>query len=231
MAFDWKTRYPQKVVDGEHAVEMIESGYRVFMTGNCSVPMVLLKALVHRAPKVQNVEIDQVLTFCPADYVSPAMEGHLRVNSMFISENVRPAVNDGRADFTPVFLSEFPNLYRKGILSLDVALLHVSPPDSHGFVSLGVESGMVKTPASQAHLVIAEVNDHMPRVLGDTLLHISQIDYLVPVSYELAEVPMGEPSELSLQIAAHIAPLIEDGATVQTGHRGNSQRRVAGSAR
>jgi len=217
MAFDWKTRYPHKVVDGDRAVEMIESGYRVFMTGNCSVPKVLLKALVRRAPRIQNVEIDQVLTFCPDDYVSPAMEGHLRVNSMFISENVRPAVNDGRADFTPVFLSEFPNLYRKGILSLDVALLHVSPPDAHGFVSLGVESGMVKTPASQAHLVIAEVNDHMPRVLGDTLLHISQIDYLVPVSYELTEVSMGEPSEISLKIASYIAPLIEDGATMQTG--------------
>ncbi|MGD0806367.1 MAG: acetyl-CoA hydrolase/transferase C-terminal domain-containing protein, partial [Anaerolineales bacterium] len=197
--------------------EMIESGYRVFMTGNCSVPKVLLKALVRRAPHIQNVEIDQLLTFCPDDYVSPDMEGHLRINSMFISENVRHAVNDGRADFTPVFLSEFPNLYRKGILSLDVALLHVSPPDAHGFVSLGVESGMVKTPASQAHLVIAEVNDHMPRVLGDTLLHISQIDYLVPVSYELTEISMGEPSELSLKIASYIAPLIEDGATVQAG--------------
>jgi 4-hydroxybutyrate CoA-transferase len=217
MAFDWKTRYPHKVVDGDRAVEMIESGYRVFMTGNCSVPKVLLKALVRRAPHIQNVEIDQLLTFCPDDYVSPDMEGHLRINSMFISENVRHAVNDGRADFTPVFLSEFPNLYRKGILSLDVALLHVSPPDAHGFVSLGVESGMVKTPASQAHLVIAEVNDHMPRVLGDTLLHISQIDYLVPVSYELTEISMGEPSELSLKIASYIAPLIEDGATVQAG--------------
>jgi acetyl-CoA hydrolase len=217
MAFDWKSRYPHKVVDGDRAVEMIESGYRVFLTGNCSVPKVLLKALVRRAPRIQNVEIDQVLTFCPDDYVSPAMEGHLRINSMFISENVRPAVNDGRADFTPVFLSEFPNLYRKGVLSLDVALLHVSPPDSHGFVSLGIESGLVKTPASQAHLVIAEVNDHMPRVLGDTLLHISQIDYLVPVSYELTEVSMGEPSEISLKIASYIAPLIEDGATIQTG--------------
>ncbi len=217
MAFDWKTRYPHKVVDGDRAVEMIESGSRVFMTGNCSVPKVLLKALVRRAPRIQNVEIDQVLTFCPDDYVSPDMEGHLRINSMFISENVRQAVNDGRADFTPVFLSEFPNLYRKGVLSLDVALLHVSPPDSHGFVSLGVESGMVKTPASQAHLVIAEVNDHMPRVLGDTLLHISQIDYLVPVSYELTEISMGEPSELSLKIASYIAPLIEDGATIQAG--------------
>jgi len=217
MAFDWKSRYPHKVVDAEGAVAMIESGYRIFLTGNCSVPKTLLKALVQRAPKLQNVEIDQVLTFCPDDYVAPAMEGHLRINSMFISENVRPAVNDGRADFTPCFLSELPDLYRKGHLSLDVALLHVSPPDSHGFVSLGVESGLVKTPASLAHLVIAEVNDHMPRVLGDTLLHISQIDYLVPVSYELMEVSMGEPSEISLQIASHIAPLIEDGATVQTG--------------
>jgi acetyl-CoA hydrolase len=217
MAFDWKSRYPQKTVDADRAVEAIESGYRVYMTGNCSVPKMLLQALVRRAPRLANVEIDQVLTFCPDDYVSPAMEGHLRVNSMFISENVRDAVNDGRADFTPCFLSELPNLYRKGHLSLDVALLHVSPPDSHGFVSLGVESGLVKTPASLAHLVIAEVNDRMPRVLGDTLLHISHIDYLVPVSYELTEVSMGEPSEISLRIASFIAPLIEDGATVQAG--------------
>jgi 4-hydroxybutyrate CoA-transferase len=217
MFFDWKTRYPQKTVDADRAVEAIENGHRVFLTGNCSVPKTLLAALVRRAPKLHDVTIDQVLTFCPADYVSPAMEGHLRVNSMFISENVRDAVNDGRADFTPCFLSEMPDLYRKGYLSLDVALLHVSPPDSHGFVSLGIETGLVKTPASQAHLVIAEVNDHMPRVLGDTLLHISQIDYLVPASYELSEVSMGEPSEISLRIADHIAPLIEDGATLQTG--------------
>jgi acetyl-CoA hydrolase len=217
MAFDWKSRYPQKTVDGDRAVAAIENGFRIYMTGNCSVPKVLLQALVRRAPHLSNVEIDQVLTFCPDDYVSPAMEGHLRVNSMFISENVRQAVNDGRADFTPCFLSELPNLYRKGHLSLDVALLHVSPPDSHGFVSLGIESGLVKTPASLAHLVIAEVNDHMPRVLGDTLLHISQIDYLVPVSYELTEVSMGEPSEISLRIASFIAPLIEDGATIQAG--------------
>jgi 4-hydroxybutyrate CoA-transferase len=217
MGNDWKSRYPQKTVDAERAVESIENGFRVYLTGNCSVPKTLLQALVRRAPRLTNVEIDQVLTFCPDDYVSPAMEGHLRVNSMFISENVRDAVNDGRADFTPCFLSELPNLYRKGHLTLDVALLHVSPPDAHGFVSLGIESGLVKTPASQAHLVIAEVNDHMPRVLGDTLLHISQIDYLVPVSYELSEVSMGEPSEISLRIAAHIAPLIEDGATIQTG--------------
>jgi 4-hydroxybutyrate CoA-transferase len=217
MLSDWKTRYPHKVVDGDRAVEAIESGYRVYMSGNCSVPKILLEALVRRAPKIQNVEIDQVLTVCPDDYVSPAMAGHLRVNSMFISENVRKAVNDGRADFTPCFLSELPELYRKGILTLDAVMLHVSPPDSHGFVSLGVESGMMKTPTSFAHLVMAEVNERMPRVLGDTLLHISQIDYLVPVNYELSEISMGEPDEISLKIAEYIAPLIEDGATLQAG--------------
>jgi 4-hydroxybutyrate CoA-transferase len=217
MHSDWKTRYPHKVVDGDRAVEMIQSGNRVYMSGNCSVPKVLLEALVRRAPNLQNVEIDQVLTVCPDDYVSPAMQGHLRVNSMFISHNVRDAVNDGRADFTPCFLSELPNLYRLGYLSLDAALLHVSPPDSHGFVSLGVESGLVKTPASFAHLVMAEVNERMPRVLGDTLLHVSKIDYLVPVNYELSEISMGEPDAISLKIAEHIAPLIEDGATLQSG--------------
>src|SRR4030042_1099030 len=169
MYSDWKTRYPHKVVDGDRAVEAIQDGYRVYMSGNCSVPKILLEALVRRAPKIRNVEIDQVLTVCPDDYVSPAMEGHLRVHTMFISENVRQAVNDGRADFTPCFLSELPDLYRKGHLSLAAAMLHVSPPDSHGFVSLGVESGMVKTPASFAHLGMAEVNARMPRALGDPL--------------------------------------------------------------
>jgi 4-hydroxybutyrate CoA-transferase len=217
MDSDWKSRYPQKVVDGDRAAEMIQDGYRVLLSGNCSVPKSMLAALVRRAPKLHNVEIDQVLTVCPDDYVSPAMEGHLRVNSLFISENVRQAVNEGRADFTPCFLSELPNLYRKGLLTLDAAMLHVSPPDSHGFVSLGVESGMVKTPSSFAHLVMAEVNERMPRVLGDTLLHISKIDYLVPVDYELSEIPMGEPGDISLKIAEHIAPLIEDGATLQAG--------------
>jgi 4-hydroxybutyrate CoA-transferase len=217
MHSDWKTRYPQKVVDADRAVSAIENGYRVYLSGNCSVPKQLLAALVRRGPKLSDVTIDQVLTVCPNDYVAPAMEGHVRVNTMFISENVRDAVNDGRADFTPCFLSELPELYRKGALHLDAVLLHVSPPDSHGFVSLGVESGMVKTPAAVAHLVIAEVNQRMPRVLGDTLLHISKIDYLVPTDYELSEIPMGEPDAISQKIADHIAPLIDDGATLQTG--------------
>lgn len=214
---DWKNRYASKVVDADRAAHAIESGYRVYMSGNCSVPRVLLDALVRRAPQLHDVEMDQVLTIGPDHYVKPEMQGHLRVNTMFISENVRLAVNEGRADFTPTFLSEFPLLYRKGILTLDAVLVHVSPPDSHGFVSLGIESGMVKTAASMARIVIAEVNDRMPRVLGDTLLHVSKIEFLVPVSYELAEVPMAKASEINTRIANHIVPLIEDGSTIQAG--------------
>jgi 4-hydroxybutyrate CoA-transferase len=217
MTTDWKTRYASKVVDADQAVRAIESGYRIYMSGNCSVPRALLDALVRRAPQLQDVVIDQVLTIGPEHYVDPEMQGHLRVNTMFISHNVRAAVNDGRADFTPTFLSEFPMLYRKKVLKLDVVLVHVSPPDSHGFVSLGIESGMVKTPASTARVIIAEVNERMPRVLGDTLLHISKIDYLVPVSYELAELPEEPSNDVNDRIAAHIAALIEDGSTIQAG--------------
>jgi acetyl-CoA hydrolase len=217
IANDWKDRYADKVVDADHAVRAITSGDRVYMSGNCSVPRVLLDALVRRAPQLQDVVIDQVLTIGPDHYVSPDMQGHLRVNTMFISNNVRAAVNDGRADFTPTFLSEFPQLYRKKLLILDSVLVHVSPPDSHGFVSLGIEAGMVKTPSSMAKTIIAEVNDRMPRVLGDTLLHVSKIDYMVPVSYELAELPNVDDNEINDRIAGYIVPLIDDGATIQAG--------------
>ncbi|MBZ5589248.1 MAG: hypothetical protein LAO05_11870, partial [Acidobacteriia bacterium] len=133
--------------------------------------------------------IAQVLTIGNADYVSPEMEGHLRVNTLFISDNVRRAVNEGRADFTPCFLSEIPGLFKNGFLPLDVALIHVSPPDEHGFCSFGVEVGVTKTAAPSARIVIAEVNPNMPRTLGDAFIHISKITYAVPVDYELPETP------------------------------------------
>jgi acetyl-CoA hydrolase len=145
------------------------------------------------------------------------MEGHLRVNTLFISPNVRTAVHEGRADFTPVLLSEVPLLFREGHLPLDVVLVQVSPPDEHGFCSLGIEAGLVKTPAQVAKIVIAEVNEQMPRTLGDSFIHFSKIDYAVPVNYPLAELPMGEPNELSMNIGRHIADLIDDGSTMQMG--------------
>jgi len=207
----------KKTVSAEEAVRAIRSGNRVFLTGNASVPQRVMGALVARARELTDVEIVQVLTIGNADYVSPEMEGHLRVNTLFISDNVRQAVNEGRADFTPCFLSEIPGLFKNGFLPLDVALVHVSPPDEHGFCSFGVEVGVTKTAAQSARIVIAEVNPNMPRTLGDAFIHVSKITYAVPVDYELPETPMGDPSELATRIARHIASLIPDGATLQMG--------------
>ncbi len=216
---DWMKRYEDRVLPVEEAVKHIQSGNRIFLTGNCSVPQMMLRALVDYAPKLQNVEICQALSIGPADYVAPEIEGHLRVNTMFVSANVREAVNQGRADFTPVLLSEFTLLFKHKRLPVDVALIHVSPPDEHGFCSLGIEVGLSKSPAESAGIIIAEVNQQMPRTLGDSFIHISRLNYMVPVDYALPELPMhgGEPTVTNEKIASYIAELIPDGATMQMG--------------
>ena len=213
----WVEQYRSRLTTAEAAVATIRSGERVFLTGNCSVPQKLLGALVARAEQLENVEIVTVLSIGPAPHAEPAMQGHLKINTLFISDNVRSAVQDGRADFTPCLLSEVPLLFRNGQLPLDVALIHVSPPDEHGFCSLGIEAGLIRTPAQVARTVIAEINERMPRTLGDSFIHISKIDYAVPVDYPLAELPMGQANDLSMRIAEHAAGLIEDGSTMQMG--------------
>ena len=216
---NWQATCQSRLTTPDEAVKVIKSGDRVFLTGNASVPLPLLDALVRRAPQLQNVEICHPLTICPADYVAPAMTGHLRINSMFISANVRRAVNEGRADFTPVMLSEFPLLFKNGHLPLDVALIHISPPDANGFCSMGAESGLTISAAEVAKVVIAQVNEQMPRTLGDTAIHIDKIHYIVPCDTPLFEMPMGDDVDQVVveQIAAHIAKLIPDGATMQLG--------------
>lgn len=216
---DFKKLYQSRVVTAEEAVRKINSGDRVFLTGNCSVPQTVLSALVDYAPDLQNVEVVQALSVGPADYVSPDMAGHLRVNTMFVSSNIREAVQAGRADFTPVLLSEFTLLFKNNYLPLDVALVHLSPPDNYGFCSFGVEVGLTKTPAESARIIIAEVNQQMPRTLGDSFIHISNVDYIVPVDYPLVEMPMAgnDSSEVIDRIAGHVAELIPDGATIQMG--------------
>jgi acetyl-CoA hydrolase len=213
----WLSEYKSRITTSEKAVEAIKSGDPVFLTGNCSVPQKLLEAMVERAPQFKDVEVVQVLTVGPAPHADPEMEGHLKINTLFISHNIRHAVNEGRADFTPALLSEVPLLFKNGHLPLDVALIHVSPPDEHGFCSLGIEAGLTKTPAQVAKVVIAEVNERMPRTLGDSFIHFSKIDYAVPVDYPLAELSMGNTTDLSMKIGAHIAELIEDGSTMQMG--------------
>jgi acetyl-CoA hydrolase len=219
MPISWTKIYESKVTTAEEAVRVIKSGDRIFLTGNCSVPQVLMEALVARAPELEGVEICHALTIGSSDYVAPEMEGHIRANSLFIGPNVRKAVQEGRADFTPVLLSEFPLLFSKGILPLDVAFVHLSPPDEHGFCSYGIETGLTKSPAESAKIIIAEINPNMPRCLGDSFIHVSGLDYVVPVDYPLMELPMAEggPTELHTRIAEYIAELIPDGATMQMG--------------
>ncbi len=214
---NWLELYRDRVQTAEQAATQIESHSHIFLTGNCSVPKTVLAALTARAKDLTGVEIVQVLTIGSADYVSPDMAGHLRVNTLFISDNVRAAVNEGRADFTPCFLSEIPDLFKSGSITLDAALIQVSPPDDHGFCSFGVEVGVTKTAAQAAKRVIAEINPRMPRALGDSFIHISKLHTIVPVDYPLPEVNMASADEITERIADHVASLIPDGATLQTG--------------
>ncbi len=214
---DWSGLYEPKKVTADEAVSVLKSGYRIFVSGNCSVPQMVMEALNMRAQELQNLRLIQVLTIGKADYVKPELVPHIRVNSLFISANVRDAVNDGRADFTPVFLSEIPRLFKTGRLPVDVALVQVSPPDKNGYCSYGVEVGVSKPAAESAKIVIAEVNPHMPRTLGDSFIHVSKIDYIVEVDYPLPEVPSSPANETQERIAHHIAELIPDGATMQMG--------------
>jgi 4-hydroxybutyrate CoA-transferase len=216
---NWQVHYQSRITTADEAVKAVKSGDRLFLTGNASVPLQLLAALVARAPELENVEICHPLAICPSDYVAPEMAGHLRINSMFVSANVRKAVNEGRADFTPVMLSEFPLLFKNGHLPLDVAFIHVSPPDQHGFCSMGAESGLTISAAEVAKIVIAQVNEQMPRTLGDTLMHVDRMHHIVPLNCPLTEMAMGDDVDKDVveRIAAHIAGLIPDGATMQLG--------------
>ena len=201
----------------EEAAGSITSGQRIFITGNCSTPIPFVEALARRYEELENVELVQILSIGMREYITPDMSEHIRVNNLFISANMRSAVNSGTADFTPVFLHEIPDLFRHGPLTPDVAVIHVSPPDEHGYCSYGVEVSVSKSAAESAKRVIALINPHMPRTLGDSFIHVSKIDCFVEVDYPLPEVKPLPSSSIQDLIADHIAALIPDGATLQTG--------------
>ncbi len=209
--------YRNKVVSAQEAVQVIQSNQRVYLGGGAGVPQRVLNALVERAPELRNVEIVHVLIFGPAPHLAPALAEHFRLRALFVGDNARAAVHEGRADFVPVFLSEVPGMFRDGSLPLDVALIQVSLPDEHGFCSFGCEVGCTKPAAQAAKVVIAEVNRQMPRVLGDSFIHVSKLNYIVEVDYPLPEAPQAGSTEAHRQIGKHIAALIPDGATLQLG--------------
>jgi 4-hydroxybutyrate CoA-transferase len=206
-----------RTMAADEALGLLHSGQRVYVGGGCGVPTPLLEALVARAPLLHNVEIIHMLTAGPDPTTAPEYGDAFRHNALFIGPNLRRAVREDRADFTPVFLSEIPRLFRSGLLPLDVALIQVSPPDQHGFCSLGVEVGCTLTAAQLAPIVIAEINARMPRTLGDSFIHISHITACVESDRPLCEAPMGDCDRVAERIGQHIAERIPDDATLQLG--------------
>ncbi|MDT8307528.1 MAG: 4-hydroxybutyrate CoA-transferase, partial [Anaerolineae bacterium] len=212
----WQELHRSRVSGVDTALAAIESGNRIYIGGGAGVPIELGSGLTRRAPDLRDVEIAHILTFAPAPYVAPQFQESFRVNALFIGPNVRGAVQEGRADFTPVFLSEIPRLFRT-VLPIDVALISVTPPDAHGFCSFGVEVGATKPAAEAAKIIIAEMNPRMPRTLGDAFIHVSRLHHIVEVDYPLPEAPQGGTTEDHLKVGAHIAGMIPNGATLQMG--------------
>jgi acyl-CoA hydrolase len=213
----WEIEYKKKLRTANEALRCVQSGMRVYIQPGCAEPETLVDALIQRAPFVQDVEIVHMMTMGKAPYVAPEMAGHFRHNAVFIGGNVRDAVNEGRADYTPVYLSEIEDLFESGAMPLDVALIEVSPPDSHGFCSFGVGVDTTLTAARLARYVVAQVNDEMPRTYGDSFIHVNKIDAIVESSRPLCALKKPEVTEMQIAIARNVASLIEDGSVLQTG--------------
>lgn len=213
----WENDYRSKLRMADEALKYVESGMRVYIQPGCAEPETLVEALMQRAPYVHDVEIVHMMTMGGAPYVAPEMAGHFRHNAVFIGSNVREAINDGRADYTPVYLSEIEELFESGAMPIDVALIEVSPPDSHGFCSFGIGVDTTLTAARVAKHVIAQVNDQMPRTYGDSFIHVTDIDVVVESSRPLCAMSRPEVTEMHVAIARNVAGLIEDGCVLQTG--------------
>jgi 4-hydroxybutyrate CoA-transferase len=214
---DWLADYRRKIVPPQEAVHCIQSNMRVYIHPGCAEPEELVEALMARAPFVRNVEIVHLLTVGRADYIAPQMEGHFRHNAMFIGGNVRQAINEGRADYTPVFLSQVEDLFESEQMPIDVALIQVSPPDAHGFCSFGVGVDATLGAARYAKFVLAQVNDQMPRTFGDSFIHVNDLDAVVEVSRPLCELKPAVITETHHAIGKNVASLVEEGATLQLG--------------
>ncbi|WP_018465237.1 acetyl-CoA hydrolase/transferase family protein [Calidithermus timidus] len=209
--------YQSRLCDLESAAAMVQSGWRVFVSGNAATPTPLLEALAARKDELSNVELVHVLQLGPDPFLAPEMEGHFRRRSMFVGPADREAVNSGRADYVPISLHQIPWLFKRGLLPLDAALVQVSPPDEFGFVSLGVEVIASKAAVENARQVIALVNPRMPRTLGDTFVHVSRFTAFVEVDLPLPELERGGFGEVEARIGKHVAELIDDGCTLQMG--------------
>jgi acyl-CoA hydrolase len=202
----------------EEALSLVRSGDRVFVHGSAATPLFLVNGLFKRAGQLSDIELVSISTYGNIEWNQPAVQEHFRLNSLFVSANVREWVNNGSGGYVPIFLSEIPHLFEKGYLPLDVAMVHVSPPDEHGYCTLGTSVDAAFSAVRNAKIVIAQVNPQMPRVMGDGVIHHSRFDAMVWQSTELPEVSYAtETNDVSEKIATYVAGLIDDGATLQVG--------------
>jgi len=213
---DWRNQYSERLVTADEAVKSIKSGDRVVVGHACGEPASLLAAMVANAEEYRDVEIVHLVPMAESSYCQPGMEKSFRHNSLFAGVATRKAITDGRADFTPVFFYQIPELLR-GPLAVDVALVNLSPPDEHGYCSFGVSVDYTKPAAESARTVIAQVNPNMPRTLGDSFIHVSKIDFIVEVNDPLIELNPPKVSDIERSIGRHCASLVRDGDTLQLG--------------
>jgi acyl-CoA hydrolase len=214
---NWVDSYRSKLMPAPEAVEKIGSGDRVYYGGNAAIPQALVRALAERRDELENVQLNHVLLLGKDPLSGPGMEGRFRHNSLFVGPADRRAVNEGRADYVPIFLHQIPRLFRDGIVPLDVAMIQGSPPDEHGFMSLGVECLASNAAVQVAETVIVQINKKMPRVLGDSFLHVSRAQAIVEYDEPLPTLESKPATKVEESIAGHIMPLIEEGSTIQMG--------------
>lgn len=219
----WVNKYKEKLTTADEVVKVINSGDSIVVQPGCAVPRELLRAMVKRKDELFGVKLYHILIVGDIPYLKPGMEEHFRHRAFFIGANSRKAVNEGRADFIPIFLSEVTLLFKNEILPVDISFINVSPPDEHGFCSYGIDVGNIKTPTEKAKIVIAQVNPQMPRGLGNSFIHINKIDHIVEHDEPLLELPQVDPNasqeliDVYDNIGRNVAELIDDGSTLQMG--------------
>ena len=214
---NWLADYKAKLRSAAEAVRVVSSGDDVYYGGNAAIPRALVRALAERGPELVGVRLHHVLLLGDDPLSTPGMESHFRHNSLFVGPADRGVVAEGRADYVPIFLHQIPRLFDERIVDLDVAMVMVSPPDEHGFMSLGVETLASKAACRAARTVIAQVNERMPRVLGDAFLHVGRVDAVVEHTEALPNLEAKPATDVEREIGRHIVGLIEPGATLQMG--------------
>ena len=217
-----KKRYPAKFVSETAVFSHIHPGDRIFIGTACGEPQYLVRALINYVnanPKAFfDAEVMHVWTLGLAPYADEKFKRNFRHNSFFITDNTRDAVNTGLADYSSIFFSQIPSLFYRGMVKVDVALIQTSTPDAHGYVSLGISVDIVKAAVENARLVIAQINENMPRIHGDTFIHVNDIDYIIPFDEPLLEFATSVPDDIADRIGNYIARIVLDGDTIQVGY-------------